>query len=357
MARCWVPRPSRWQPPSQRRTGITPATAACRCPCALPDRAGHPPPRPAAGAGTGRRRRLSRCLGGRGWHRPQPAPRWPGTLHRHRADGQRQGGGQHPADTAVLAGVGADLRRKGRAVAAHRGLARHAARNRGRAGYRADDLQVDDAGIEAKDHWATTAFEVVAALVLHVLYDAKAKGTIASLSDVAMRLSDPGRHANAVWAAMRTNRHLDGAEHPFIAGAGRAMLNRPARERDSILSVARTNLTLVKAPIVAANTRRSDFRLADLMNHERPVSLYTPGCAASPSTSSRQTKPPPCLRTAIAPRSPISTTSSISSPPQRVEQPCTIHRGAGRPARLGRHVPRSLKMRGIMRAVSRSAAR
>lgn len=132
----------------------------------------------------------------------------------------------------------------------------------------------DGTGIEAKDHWAKTAFEVIAALALHVLYDAKAKGEIASLSDVATRLSDPDRDANELWEEMRTNRHLDGAVHPFVAGAGRDMLDRPERERGSVLSTAKTYLTLVKDPIVAANTRRSDFRIADLMDHDRPVSLY-----------------------------------------------------------------------------------
>ena len=41
-----------------------------------------------------------------------------------------------------------------------------------------------------------------------------------------------------------------------------------------MLSSAKTYLTLVKDPIIAENTRRSDFRIMDLMDHARPVSLY-----------------------------------------------------------------------------------
>ncbi len=129
-------------------------------------------------------------------------------------------------------------------------------------------------GIEAKDHWAKTAFEVIAALALHVLYQARAQGGVGCLADVAARLSDPDRDANELWEEMRTNRHLGDRTHPFIAGAGRDMLDRPEKERGSVLSTAKTYLTLVRDPIVAANTRRSDFRLLDLMNADKPVSLY-----------------------------------------------------------------------------------
>ena len=73
---------------------------------------------------------------------------------------------------------------------------------------------------------------------------------------------------------MANNRHLMTGPHPVIAAAGRDMLDREARERGSVLSSAKTYLTLFQDPIIAGNTRRSDFRIMDLMNHERPVSLY-----------------------------------------------------------------------------------
>lgn len=129
-------------------------------------------------------------------------------------------------------------------------------------------------GIEAKDHWAKTAFAVIAALALHVLYQARARNEVASLADVADRLSDPDREADQLWEEMRTNRHLGAGAHPFIAGAGRDMLDRPEKERGSVLSTAKTYLDLARDPIVAANIRRSDFRLSDLMDAGKPVSLY-----------------------------------------------------------------------------------
>jgi type IV secretion system protein VirD4 len=52
------------------------------------------------------------------------------------------------------------------------------------------------------------------------------------------------------------------------------MMNRPEQERGSVLSSAMSYLMLYRDPLVATNTARSDFSINDLMNHEKPVSLY-----------------------------------------------------------------------------------
>ncbi len=130
-------------------------------------------------------------------------------------------------------------------------------------------------GIEGKDHWGKTSFDLLAATILHVMYKAAARGAVGCPADLSDALSDPERDSKELWEEMRTNRHgPGGAAHKFIAASGRDQLDRPEKERGSVLSSAKTYLTLFKDPIVAANTRRSAFRIADLMNHERPVSLY-----------------------------------------------------------------------------------
>ncbi|MGR3715250.1 MAG: type IV secretory system conjugative DNA transfer family protein [Thermohalobaculum sp.] len=129
-------------------------------------------------------------------------------------------------------------------------------------------------GIEGKDHWGKTSFDLLAAVILHVMYKAKARGAVANLAEVAYALSDPDEKADVLWEEMRSNRHLPTGMHAVVAAAGRDQLDRPERERGSVLSSAKTYLTLVKDPIIAANTKRSDFRIMDLMNHEQPVSLY-----------------------------------------------------------------------------------
>lgn len=132
----------------------------------------------------------------------------------------------------------------------------------------------DPNGKGLEDHWQKTSFALLTGLILHVLYAGKARGDVASLADAAHVLSDPARSADDLWKEMVANQHLKTGPHPAVAAAGRDMLDREARERGSVLSSAKTYLTLFQDPLVAGNTRRSDFRIADLMDHERPISLY-----------------------------------------------------------------------------------
>jgi type IV secretion system protein VirD4 len=123
-------------------------------------------------------------------------------------------------------------------------------------------------GLEGKDHWTKTSWSLITGAMLFVCYRAAANGRTGTLADIAALLSDPARGADELWAEMMAH------PHPVIAAAGRDMLDRPERERGSVLSSAKVYLTLFADPLVAANSRRSDFRLADLMDHEKPVSLY-----------------------------------------------------------------------------------
>ncbi len=133
----------------------------------------------------------------------------------------------------------------------------------------------DPEGRGLADHWQKTSFALLTGLILHVLYDKKKQsGATASLADVAYALSDPSRKSEDLWGEMVANRHLNGKPHPVVATAGRDMLERETRERGSVLSSAKTYLVLFQDPLIADNTRHSDFRILDLMNHVRPVSLY-----------------------------------------------------------------------------------
>jgi type IV secretion system protein VirD4 len=132
----------------------------------------------------------------------------------------------------------------------------------------------DPLGKGLDDHWQKTSFALLTGLILHTLYKHRAKGETASLADVAYALSDPARPADELWLEMVENQHCKTGPHPVVAAAGRDMVDRETRERGSVLSSAKTYLTLFQDPLIARNTRRSDFRIIDLMNHARPVSLY-----------------------------------------------------------------------------------
>jgi type IV secretion system protein VirD4 len=133
---------------------------------------------------------------------------------------------------------------------------------------------IDPDGRGFKDHWDRTAFGLLTGVILHVLYQRDASGAVASLVDVASALTDPNRTADQLYDEMATNRHLSGQPHHAIAAAGQVQRNRPEKERGSVLSTVVTHMQLFSDPIVAKNTSHSDFRIRDLMDAAKPVSLY-----------------------------------------------------------------------------------
>jgi type IV secretion system protein VirD4 len=59
-----------------------------------------------------------------------------------------------------------------------------------------------------------------------------------------------------------------------VGAAGRDMIDRPEEEAGSVLSTAKSYLSLYRDPVVARNVARSEFRIRDLMSHDDPVTLY-----------------------------------------------------------------------------------
>lgn len=135
-------------------------------------------------------------------------------------------------------------------------------------------LIVDPDGKGLKDHWQKTAMPLIAGVLLHALYKRKLEGTEASLAAVDRMLADPDRDVRELYMEMTQYSHVDGKNHPLIGSAGRDQLDRPDEEAGSVLSSAKSYLSLYRDPVVARNTSRSDFKIKDLMNHDSPVSLY-----------------------------------------------------------------------------------
>jgi type IV secretion system protein VirD4 len=147
------------------------------------------------------------------------------------------------------------------------------------------DVLVDPEGaLERRNHWEKTSHSLLVGAILHVLYAEPDK----TLAGVAAFLSDPARPIERTLRAMMTTPHL-GARgvHPVVAQSARELLNKSENERSGVLSTAMSFLGLYRDPVVAKVTSRSDWRIADLVGAERPVSLYL---VVPPSDISR-TKP------------------------------------------------------------------
>ena len=147
------------------------------------------------------------------------------------------------------------------------------------------DVLVDPEGsLERRNHWEKTSHALLVGAILHVLYAEQDK----TLAGVASFLSDPGRPIETTLRAMMTTRHLGEAGiHPVIASAARELLNKSENERSGVLSTAMSFLGLYRDPVVAKVTRRCDWRIRDLIEDERPTTLYL---VVPPSDISR-TKP------------------------------------------------------------------
>jgi type IV secretion system protein VirD4 len=146
------------------------------------------------------------------------------------------------------------------------------------------DILVDPEGaLERRNHWEKTSHSLLVGAILHVLY-AEADKTLAG---VANFLSDPRRPIETTLRAMMTTRHLGDQPHPVVASAARELLNKSENERSGVLSTAMSFLGLYRDPVVARVTSRCDWRIRDLVDRERPATLYL---VVPPSDISR-TKP------------------------------------------------------------------
>ena len=147
------------------------------------------------------------------------------------------------------------------------------------------DVLVDPEGaLERRNHWEKTSHSLLVGAILHVLYTEPDK----TLAGVANFLSDPRRPIETTLRAMMTTPHLGvGGVHPVVASAARELLNKSENERSGVLSTAMSFLGLYRDPVVAAVTRRCDWRIRDLVEAARPATLYL---VVPPSDISR-TKP------------------------------------------------------------------
>jgi type IV secretion system protein VirD4 len=150
------------------------------------------------------------------------------------------------------------------------------------------DILVDPEGaLERRNHWEKTGHSLLVGAILHVLYAEEEK----TLARVATFLSDPRRSFEHTLRAMMATNHLGTTEkpevHPVVASAAREVLNKSDNERSGVLSTAMSFLGLYRDPMVAATTSACDWRITDLVDADRPVSLYL---VIPPSDISR-TKP------------------------------------------------------------------
>lgn len=154
------------------------------------------------------------------------------------------------------------------------------------------------------DHWLSSAQSLLTCVIIHVLY-VNPKASINDVIDYMFgeatflvddveeeSMSDDeikSRHCASVKERLMYAREYlhdpektwfksfyekDTATHPTVIRIANDMISRADKEFSSIVSTASTILRTYYDPLLAKNLSSSDFTIDDLVNYEKPVSLY-----------------------------------------------------------------------------------
>ncbi len=126
----------------------------------------------------------------------------------------------------------------------------------------------------ANDFWERKGKDIIVGVILHVLYaeplDRK------NLATVREKLRDMRETAEEMRTTLHRRNHETGHPevHREVLHAAESFLSGEERMQSGIQATAESFFGVFADPIVAQKTATSDFRIADLMCHERPVTLY-----------------------------------------------------------------------------------
>jgi len=136
-------------------------------------------------------------------------------------------------------------------------------------------------------YWQEAAVTITAGMTLHVCYANAEHGRSASLTELSGVFTRPGITFRETLEELLNYPHdrngqqhwrLPSGEptrtHPLVKEKAQEMLDKEDKDFSGVLSTMKTALALYSDPLVSRCTSTSDFTVQDLVNHERPVSLY-----------------------------------------------------------------------------------
>ena len=136
-------------------------------------------------------------------------------------------------------------------------------------------------------YWRDAAASLMTGMILHACYAAHAEGRKPSLASLANVFTTPGQgfrdtlndllsypHDKDYIQGWKSPQGVPIETHPVVAEKVQEMLDKEDKEFSGVLSFAKTALTLFSDPLVARSTSSSDFRCADFLNADKPLSVY-----------------------------------------------------------------------------------
>jgi type IV secretion system protein VirD4 len=145
-------------------------------------------------------------------------------------------------------------------------------------------------GNEGQDsaHWNDTSMALIEGVIIHEYYKCLAiEGRMVTLDDISRSLSPFELSFEDYLKEMASFQHdiagtrkwknADGTPtkiHPFVREKAMEALQRDVKEASSVLSTAKKRFRIFADPLVREATSGCDFEIEDLVDHEKPVSLF-----------------------------------------------------------------------------------
>lgn len=139
------------------------------------------------------------------------------------------------------------------------------------------NLLIDPDGKGLESHWAKTGFALMTGAITFCLYNNYFNGQdTPSLKDVLNVISCGNiRGMLLQWDTGFKNKKTSKTYlHPLVKQMAAFLMSIEDRELSSVFSTGKACLTLYLDPTVNKNIKKSSFKIKDLVNHEKPVSLY-----------------------------------------------------------------------------------
>lgn len=129
-------------------------------------------------------------------------------------------------------------------------------------------------GQRHKDFWMRSAANLIAPTIIHTLYAEPLERK--TLATVREKLRNMQKTAEEMRRTLHRRNPATGQPevHPEVLHAAESFLSAEERMRSGVQATAESLFGLFADPLIAANTATSDFRIADLMCGDKPVTLY-----------------------------------------------------------------------------------
>ena len=133
----------------------------------------------------------------------------------------------------------------------------------------------DPHGHGVNDHWARASRSFLPGAMLHYCYWSR-QATLAGFAEFVASMARADTLSKYL-EIMIVSSHLGDSPHPAVVHEARTLIGMDERERLSVVSSALSFLTLYRDPVVTANIAESAWTMDDIVNADKPTTVYLAG--------------------------------------------------------------------------------